>query len=217
MMRLNLLVAIVTAVTVLVSSGTAVPTDHKGAVAHHGNIAGTRLLRTATAVEEDNEDRLYIPGIETASNYIWSLSGSKVTTKTLEGWLQSGKSTDDVFKLLKLDKAGDNLLSSPMLESWLTYANAFGLKNPGNEATMLNTFRNAYGDVKLALILQAAKKVPDTKMLAKGLQIQQFKLWKEKRWDPAFVYSSVFKLSTEWKDKPAAIIVHKYNQFYKHP
>lgn len=91
--------------------------------AHRGDTTGARLLRGVENENEDDasdEDRLYLPGLETVSNYIWSLSGPKVTSKTIDGWLKKGESTDDVFRLLKLDKAGYNLLTSPKLEIWLT-------------------------------------------------------------------------------------------------
>ncbi|EGZ15144.1 hypothetical protein PHYSODRAFT_333414 [Phytophthora sojae] len=177
-MRLRLVA--LTVVATLLSTGNADSTPtygRKGVVAlgaHRGDTTGARLLRGVENENEDDasdEDRLYLPGLETVSNYIWSLSGPKVTSKTIDGWLKKGESTDD--------------------------AEPFNRRNPGNEATMSNIFRKAYGDEKLAKIQQTAKGVKETESLAKALQVQQFKQWIDERMNPKYVFSSVFKLSTD--------------------
>ncbi|KAE8955734.1 hypothetical protein PR002_g31699 [Phytophthora rubi] len=195
------------AAATLMSTANAISTptyDGKSAVVvdtNHDNIASTRLLRTIEAENEDeddasDEDRMYIPGLETVSNY-------------------NGKSADEVFQLLKLDKAGNSLLSSPKLESWLAYAKAFNLKSPQNEASMITTFRAAYGDAELAKIIQTAKGVPNTEKMAKELQVAQFNLWMREGMKPEDVYSKVFKLSTNWQNDPAVPILRQYNRFFK--
>lgn len=223
-MRLHLAALMAAATLMSTANAISTPTyDGKSAVVvdtNHDNTASTRLLRTVEAENEDeddasDEDRMYIPGLETVSNYVWSWAGSAVPAKTLEGWLQNGKSADEVFQLLKLDKAGDSLLSSPKLESWLAYAKAFNLKSPQNEASMITTFRAAYGDAELAKIIKTAKGVPNTEKTAKELQVAQFNLWMREGMKPEDVYSKVFKLTTDWQNDPAMPILRLYNRFFK--
>uniref|UniRef100_H3GPJ5 RxLR effector protein n=1 Tax=Phytophthora ramorum TaxID=164328 RepID=H3GPJ5_PHYRM len=45
---------------------------------------------------------------------------TKLETAQMQTWLASGKTADRVFKLLKLDKAGDGILSNPAFASWNT-------------------------------------------------------------------------------------------------
>lgn len=87
------------------------------------------------------------------------------------------KSTDDVFKLLKLNGNVDNLLTNPNLSTWISYALLFNSKNPGKGTTMIQTFTKFFGREDLAKMLEAAKKVPKTEKLAKQFQAAQFKQW----------------------------------------
>jgi hypothetical protein len=157
-----------------------------------------------------------ISGVETITNLLRSVTGT-TSQKTLEGWLQSGKSADDAFALLKFDKAGVNLLSSSKLDTWVTYMKAYNLNNPAKRpATMIKTFTGAYGDAPLAKILEAAKGVASTKKMAQELQLAQFNQWVMQGLKPDDVFHTVLKLKPNtWTTDPGAIILHQYNKFYK--
>ncbi|KAH7464947.1 uncharacterized protein KRP23_12685 [Phytophthora ramorum] len=97
-------------------------------ITHQNNEPAKRFLRTDQTVEKgedsDEAERLYIPGLETATNYLKSMIGPTVASpKQLKAWLVGGESSDDVFEFLKLDQAGDNLLTNPNLDGWVTSCN----------------------------------------------------------------------------------------------
>ncbi|KAL4114297.1 hypothetical protein PRIC2_014620 [Phytophthora ramorum] len=228
-MRLHVL-AYLSAAAFLASADATPPVAHstfttstlgRPAIADQNNEPAKRLLRTDLTVEKgegsDEEERLYIPGLETATNYLKSMIGPTVASpKQLKAWLVGGESSDDVFKFLKLDQAGDNLLTNPNLDGWTTYLKLYNLNHPGKETSMIKTFTAAYGDDALAKILQSAKSVPSTKTMAEELQVAQFTQWLAKGFEPKDVYSSIFKLQPNtWREDPGAIILHQYNQFYK--
>ncbi|KAK1941023.1 hypothetical protein P3T76_007729 [Phytophthora citrophthora] len=86
-------------------------------------------------------------------------------------------STDDVFKLLQLDDAAENLLSNPLLSAWLSYMKRFNRHNPSRKTSLFTTLLAHYGDDGLAKIIEASKHVTRTKTLAKQLQGEQIQRW----------------------------------------
>ncbi|OWY90964.1 RxLR effector protein [Phytophthora megakarya] len=84
----------------------------------------------------------------------------------------------DVFKFYQLDKAGDSLLSSPQLNTWISYMNKFNSANPSMEkATQLGIFTQVYGNERLAQILIKAQNVDSTKTAAVKFQKMQINYW----------------------------------------
>eukprot|EP00644_Phytophthora_capsici_P009941 jgi/Phyca11/119626/e_gw1.39.150.1 len=105
-----------------------------------------------------------------------------------DDWLKAGNSADEVFKLLALDKAADNLLANPKLREWITYMKAFNQKNPTKKTSLITTLTAHYDDDGLAKIIEAAKQVPSTATMAKRLQTEQIQRWltQEKSTDTVF-------------------------------
>ncbi|ETP37357.1 hypothetical protein F442_14832, partial [Phytophthora nicotianae P10297] len=91
----------------------------------------------------------------------------------LDDWLTQGKSADDVFQLLTLDKAANGLLASPHLNEWISYMKRFNKVNPTKRTTVIDTLTKHYGDEGLARIIEAAKQVRATAGLAKRVQTEQ--------------------------------------------
>ncbi|KAL3657659.1 hypothetical protein V7S43_017461 [Phytophthora oleae] len=107
-------------------------------------------------------------------------------------WL--GKDTpDELFKILKLDKAGDELLSSPQFKTWVTYMKEFNMENYKYKTTLIATLVRNYGDGGLVTILEAAKGVKSTASTAKRLQSEQFQLWLTNGYTPDDIFK-VLKL-----------------------
>ncbi|POM62673.1 Avirulence protein (Avh) [Phytophthora palmivora] len=143
-----------------------------------------------------------------------SVGATKLKNEMVKSWLDQPNHPANVFKALKLDEAGDNLLSSPILSTWVQYMKAFNKQYPLAETTMIKTFTKSYGDEKLATMLEAAKKVPNTEQLAKNLQAAQFSQWMTENKTPKEMLS-VLKLSSQtFNDNPSAAIWRSYNKAY---
>nr|QMU24872.1 PaRXLR48 [Phytophthora agathidicida] len=140
----------------------------------------------------------------------------KFKEEVIQKWLELTTPPNDVFKQLKLDKVGiDDILSSPLLSTWVQYMNQFNEKIPRKKTTMIGIFTMHYGDEALAKMLEAAKKVPETKQLAKNLQTAQFNQWMADEKTPKAVLESVLKLDDQsFTNNAAGDIWRAYNKAY---
>ncbi|KAH7491239.1 RxLR effector protein PSR2 [Phytophthora ramorum] len=111
-----------------------------------------------------------------------------VQAEQFERWMAGGKTTDGVFTFLALDKAGDKLLGSPLLNTFTKYMNIYNKRNPDQETTLIGTLTTHYGDVGLSKLLAAGRNVPSTSNLATNLDAAQYKLWMSQRKEPADVF-----------------------------
>ncbi|ETP08035.1 hypothetical protein F441_15882 [Phytophthora nicotianae CJ01A1] len=102
---------------------------------------------------------------------------TRLQRRQVKIWMRSGKTADDIFMVLKLDKKIENLLTNPNLETYVTYMNLFNKYSPGRETTLVNTFVTFYGDEAVAKVIEAAKKVESTEEFAKDLQVALFSQW----------------------------------------
>nr|AEK80750.1 Avh147 [Phytophthora sojae] len=96
---------------------------------------------------------------------------TKLQNQHIRVWLDRKELPDSVFKLLQLDKGLDGLLTNPQLSVWVKYASQYKMENPfTTQATLIGTFSAHYSDQALTKMLQAAKKVPETKKMATDLE-----------------------------------------------
>ncbi|KAH7487822.1 hypothetical protein KRP22_013483 [Phytophthora ramorum] len=126
-----------------------------------------------------------------------SEGATKMMDEMLAGWLEFTKSPYSVFKAANLDKAGDDLLSSPILSTWVKYMNQFNEKLPTKKTTMIETFMKSYNDETLTKMLNAAKKVPATEQLATNLEKAKsalFNKWMVEGITPDYLFKNVLKL-----------------------
>uniref|UniRef100_H3H3G1 RxLR effector PexRD54 WY domain-containing protein n=1 Tax=Phytophthora ramorum TaxID=164328 RepID=H3H3G1_PHYRM len=91
----------------------------------------------------------------------------------MQVWLTSGKSSDDVFTLLKLDKAEKNFFDNPLYKTWSSYMNGYNNKHPGKETNLFKTLTTHYNDKRLIKILEEAKKYPHLESTASKLQTEK--------------------------------------------
>ncbi|KAE8989835.1 hypothetical protein PR003_g22788 [Phytophthora rubi] len=82
----------------------------------------------------------------------------------LKTWVSDGKTADDIFKLLRLDKDGDQLFESPAFDMWVSYVTKLEGQNP--DKLMLSVLKTHYKSGKLENMIIAAQNVPDTKTFA---------------------------------------------------
>ncbi|GMF22716.1 unnamed protein product [Phytophthora lilii] len=83
-----------------------------------------------------------------------------------KGWLADKESPDAIFELLKLDKAGKDLLANSRLNTWVTYLGDYNKQPFAKKTTMIGTFTKHFGDEALAQMLTTARSVPRTKKMA---------------------------------------------------
>ncbi|KAG3045465.1 hypothetical protein PI125_g27097 [Phytophthora idaei] len=122
---------------------------------HYGDDAVAKALVTMQSKVKTEE----------AANTIKQLRSDQ-----LSAWLNSGKSVDDVFTLLKLRKNGHLALASPKMEALDDYMKLVIRTNSGDE-TLLQTLTKGFGgEEKLATLLVRAKEDSSTKELATALQ-----------------------------------------------
>ncbi|GMF59609.1 unnamed protein product [Phytophthora fragariaefolia] len=116
-------------------------------------------------------------------------AATRLQASQAHSWLDAGKSADDVFTLLKLDKAGDDILASPVFDTWNTYLKVFNKKNSNSQTSLLATLTTHYGDDAIAQIIQTAKKVGATRSEAVALETAQVQRWvtSEKSPDDVFL------------------------------
>ncbi|GMF40076.1 unnamed protein product [Phytophthora fragariaefolia] len=87
---------------------------------------------------------------------------------------ESSLSTDDAFKFLKLDDAGDKILSHSDFKVWTKFVTMVK-KYP--EGVVLEKLQTQYGEAKFAEMLQQATLVRRTKKTALKLQNAEFEQW----------------------------------------
>ncbi|ETL33139.1 hypothetical protein L914_14286 [Phytophthora nicotianae] len=167
-------ILLLTVISLLVASGSQGASPDTGLPLNQHSDSTKRLLRTHDRSYRDgnDEERGVTAGLEQLSNSLKS-----TTTKRLKTWLEAGKSTDDVFKLLTLDNIADDLLANPQLQAWINYMRLFNSKNPKQQSTLIKTLTSHYGDDGVAKIIETAKQVPATATVAKRLQTEQIQRW----------------------------------------
>ncbi|KAL3663728.1 hypothetical protein V7S43_011143 [Phytophthora oleae] len=139
---------------------------------------------------------------------------TELQSAQLKQWL-THYSSDDVFKLLKLDSDVNSLLTNPSLMTWITFLGQFNAKNPGKGTTMVKTFAKFYGDIPLAKMLDSASIAPKTEKVATQFQTAQFKQWLRDGKKPAEVWKALKMEKATWMQNPDAQVWYKYKEFYK--
>ncbi|KAG6616630.1 uncharacterized protein IUM83_13060 [Phytophthora cinnamomi] len=180
---------------------------------HQNPEKSTNLIKTFTTAYGDN---VVAHMLQVAKrNPSMADRATTLQAQQMRVWRREDLTPDDVFKLLKLDHATSNPLSNLNLDAWTAYLNMFNYLNPGRETTMINTFTRAYGDEQLAVMLEAAKRVPGTEGIAKNLQAAQFNRWMMDDLDAYGVYIKIFKVDPTTKSIPTKYyaILQQYNNF----
>ncbi|KAG7384315.1 hypothetical protein PHYPSEUDO_002780 [Phytophthora pseudosyringae] len=140
----------------------------------------------------------------------------KLRDELVKGWMDDVMHPSSLFTRLKLHEAGDDLLTSPLLTTWVQYMQAFNEKYPKFKTTMIQTFTKSYDDQQIAVMIQAAKKSTNGRMVdfATNLQTAQFKQWMADKKTPTEMLSVLKLTSQTFTDNPAADIWRAYNKAY---
>ncbi|POM78959.1 RxLR effector family protein, partial [Phytophthora palmivora] len=129
---------------------------------------------------------------------------------------QTKDKPDELFKRLKLDKAGENLLDHPGLNTWINFIKGYNKDNPKYQTTLISTMVYHFGDRRVIQILNAAKNVKSTENIARRLQTELFQLWLQKHRSPGYIFV-LMNLNTEGKNvlaSPGLTTWTKYLRLY---
>ncbi|KAL3663753.1 hypothetical protein V7S43_011168 [Phytophthora oleae] len=124
--------------------------------------------------------------VEASKSPSTSSIAHRLNTEQFRDWLNSHQSPVRVFSLLELDKAGDKLFQSPVIGTWLNYANFYNTRRQKVSVTTL--LKKRFGDEVLAGILTDAQQVPATKEEATKLLTSLVGRWPKNRVHPDNVY-----------------------------
>ncbi|KAL3673925.1 hypothetical protein V7S43_001612 [Phytophthora oleae] len=98
---------------------------------------------------------------------------TKFETEQLEMWRDSGKSVDDVYKLLNLPPTRADFSGKPLFNRWLAYMNTLSIKNPEKTSAIFSTLATSFNDRPMMQILQAAKKFSSMESSAAKFQLEK--------------------------------------------
>ncbi|OWY98161.1 hypothetical protein PHMEG_00031140 [Phytophthora megakarya] len=121
----------------------------------------------------------------------WSNLVTKMKSAQLKMWLESGKTTDDVFKLLKLDdEANANIFRDKvLLKAWVSYLNDFVKKNPDQKDMLFSALQSRLRDRPLNEILNMAKKYPSIEKIAIKTQTDKISIYFTNNESPSHVFT----------------------------
>ncbi|OWZ06647.1 hypothetical protein PHMEG_00021071 [Phytophthora megakarya] len=117
----------------------------------------TTMLETFTiAFGDDSVTKM----LQAAKRKSWARPlAAKMETEQLKMWLDSEKSVDEVFNLLRLQKS-----------TWVSYINAFIKANPDKKDAIFSTLQSRFTDRAFNEILNEAKKYPSMESTATKIQ-----------------------------------------------
>ncbi|ETM00729.1 hypothetical protein L917_02567 [Phytophthora nicotianae] len=115
----------------------------------------------------------------------------------LVNWLNSGQTSDDVFKLLKLNVDESSVLTNPALNSWVRFT--LKLKKEDPYEKLFAKLTTQYDDASLAKLLIEAKGNAQNGFTAGKLEALQFVTWKSKGKSAEVMFKSL-KLDQEGGD-----------------
>ncbi|KAF4041707.1 hypothetical protein GN244_ATG06024 [Phytophthora infestans] len=112
---------------------------------------------------------------------------NKLEAAQVNNWMATGQSTDEVFKLLKLHLAGDDLFARTQLSTWITFMKRFNKDFADESTTLLSTLSKHYKDGDLARIAHKGLLIDSSKKMANDFQILQFGKWASEEKTPSAV------------------------------
>ncbi|KAE9020735.1 hypothetical protein PR001_g13529 [Phytophthora rubi] len=137
----------------------------------------------------------------------------QLQSELLENWLRSKKSPSSVFRVLKLNKAGDKAFESPVLAMWLKYVAFFKDANPLVRVNVAEILKRYYANDVLGKMLIEALKVPSTKKIAKSTLDALTIGWMYQKVKPEMVYKWLLVDGTA-ADDVGRKLYKSYNTLY---
>ncbi|ETN03613.1 hypothetical protein PPTG_15594 [Phytophthora nicotianae INRA-310] len=140
-------------------------------------------------------------------------AAAKLQAEQSKIWLSADKDPEELFKLLQLDKTGDDLLDNPQFKYWGKYVEDFNL-NPQLEdlVSIIDIVRKNFADDVLAHMIVTGMKAPSTKSMAQRMEDELFKGWitNLKTPDVVFMYLKLNKAGEKVFENPLWSMYTKY-------
>ncbi|OWZ19748.1 RxLR effector protein [Phytophthora megakarya] len=135
------------------------------------------------------------------------------------GWLTSGKSADDVFKILKVSDDGSEFIGGRKYTLLAEYVALLVANKPAQKVNMFMTLKNGFGgDGKFAVVVLEAMKNPLTRDDGMYWMGPLFNKWLRQDIHPSSFLTRVFKI--EEKNLASAstqekLLAEKYKLYYE--
>ncbi|OWZ15788.1 Avirulence (Avh) protein [Phytophthora megakarya] len=115
---------------------------------------------------------------------------TKLRSAQRQMWLDRGKSTDDVFKLLQLDSHGNtyHIVDKLLLSTWVSYVNAFITKNPDKKISFFLSLEERLKERPINQILNEAKIFANLENTAINIQMNKIQYYLASNKSPITVY-----------------------------
>ncbi|OWZ01365.1 Avirulence (Avh) protein [Phytophthora megakarya] len=124
--------------------------------------------------EDHISDRLLIKMLEEAKKIpAMENPATKVQLEKIHGFLASKKTPEEVFKVLGLDDAGDDILSTPLFQPWLEYVKDFNKHNPNQRESWYDVLRIRSNWFELERLIEQALANPNTAKIGKMVENRQ--------------------------------------------
>ncbi|OWZ01013.1 Avirulence (Avh) protein [Phytophthora megakarya] len=126
---------------------------------------------------------------------------TKLEAAQLKLWLNSGKSTDDIFKLLKLDQDINDysFQDKILLSTWVSYLDLFITKHPDKKDVLFSALEFRLNDRPFNEIISMAKKFSSLESTAIRIQNSQFPSFLASNKSPRNVFT-LLRLADEGDD-----------------
>ncbi|OWZ23148.1 Avirulence (Avh) protein [Phytophthora megakarya] len=119
---------------------------------------------------------------------------TKLQNQQLKGWLNSQKTIDDAYSLLKIKEDGIISVISPKQETMHKYIQLFNAKYPQQKTDLYRVLCDGFGgEDKFAILISHAMEHPATAGGASKYRCIMFRQWLEKDYDPMSVLINVIK------------------------
>ncbi|KAK1935391.1 hypothetical protein P3T76_010616 [Phytophthora citrophthora] len=103
---------------------------------------------------------------------------SDLQNQQIRHWLETGQPPENIFKRLSLHKEGDNLFSSPQVQTWILYNSAYARQNPhAHKVKLIDALLENYDTSPMVSMLKTKPKKLYREHLAAGTERDLIKRW----------------------------------------
>ncbi|KAE8888825.1 hypothetical protein PF002_g12426 [Phytophthora fragariae] len=157
--------------------------------AHYGDDGLARIIESAKQVSGITKE-----ASDTAA------FAKRLQTEQMYRWLENRETPEDVFDLLKLNKAGYKIFDKPEVNSWMKYVDTYNKKYPRKKMSMFYELKVRFDEETLVNMLIKARSVPSTEAIAVRVQAEQTQRWLTNGKSPEDVFKLLKLNSAKQKD-----------------
>ncbi|KAG1694183.1 hypothetical protein DVH05_021839 [Phytophthora capsici] len=101
----------------------------------------------------------------------------RIQGEQLQFWIKANRRPGDIFKMLRLNILGSDLMRNQLFTAWVQYTDEFRKLNPGTKLTTLATLRKYYSDETLVTLFLKASQSPNTAKMGKRMESEMLREW----------------------------------------